>query len=105
MNFEFICRHDAHRTDDYWFEIDEYKRGEDQFLLVHLQFFKWSPAVYKRLIHDWRSFRTVVTAPLFACPRVDDEKLRKFVTKTGWRFLQDITCDNGETRPLFIHTA
>lgn len=104
--FEFVKRHDVLRTDDYWFEIDEYKRASgEQFLLVHLQFFNWSPSVFKRLLRDWRVFRQHVTAPLFACPRDADAKLFKFVTRTGWHFQQNVVCNNGETRPLFIHTT
>lgn len=106
MNFEFVKRHDVLRTDDYWFEIDEYKNaGGEQFLLAHLQFFNWAPSVFKRLLRDWRAFRTHVTSPLFACPKDADAKLAKFCERTGWRFQQNITCDDGATRPLFIHTT
>ena len=102
--FEFIKRHDVHRTDDYWFEIDEYKRGEDTLLLVHLQFFRWTPSVLKQCLREFKLFREHVRAPLFACPPVADAKWFKFVTMMGYRYLQDIVCEDGEARPLFIHT-
>ena len=104
MSLEFVQRHNVHRTDDYWFELDEYRDGERTMLLAHIQFFHWTPAAFKRALRDWRLFRKHVTAPLFACPKEADEKWRKFVTLTGFRPLQDILCEDGETRPLYIHT-
>lgn len=104
--FKLVTRHDVRRTDDYWFEIDEYEdAGGQRMLLVHLQFFRWSPSVLKQVIREFKQFRQHVRAPLFACPPVADAKWRKFVTLMGYRYLQDIPCDDGETRPLFIHTV
>jgi len=105
QEFQFVTRHNVRRTDDYWFEIDEYRSGEDQFLLAHVQFFQWKPAVFKRALRDWRLFRQHVTAPIFACPPIADKKWFKFVTLTGFRFQENILCEDGETRPLFIHTT
>lgn len=105
MSFEFVKRHDVRRTEDYWFEIDEYKdAGGKQFLLAHLQFFNWTPAVFKQVIREFKVFREHIAAPLFACPPVADKKWRKFVHLTGWRYQQDIVCEDGVERPLFIHT-
>lgn len=105
MSFEFVRRHNVRRTDDYWFEIDEYESASgEQFLLVHLRFFNWSVAVLKQVIREFRLFRKHVHAPLFACPPAIDAKWFKFVSKMGYRFQQNIICDDGETRPLFIHT-
>jgi hypothetical protein len=103
--FEFVTRHDVRRTDDYWFEIDEYRRGEDKLLLVHLQFFRWTPSVLKTVIREFKQFRQHVRAPLFACPPVDDAKWRKFVSMMGYHFLQNIECGDGFARPLYIHTT
>jgi len=100
----FVKRHDVLRTDDFWFELDEYRDGEQQMLLAHLQFFHWSPRVCRQFIQDWRVFRQYVTVPLFACPKDMDAKTFKFLCKTGWRFKQHIECDDGKIRPLFIHT-
>jgi hypothetical protein len=102
---KFVKRHDVRRTKDYWFELDEYRDGEQTMLLAHLQFFHWSPSVCKAFRKDWRLFRQHVKCPLFACPKDWDTKMFKFVSMTGWRFLQHIECEDGETRPLFIHTT
>ena len=104
-DFVFVQRHHALITDDYWFELDEYKRASgDQFLLAHIRVFKWTPSVCKRIRAQWRVLRGFVTCPLFACPEVDDDRWCKFVGMLGFKPLQQVVCNNGETRPLFIHT-
>lgn len=104
-DFVFVQRHHALLTDDYWFELDEYKRASgDQFLLAHIRVLNWSPSICKRIIKEWRLFRSIVTAPLFACPEVDDERWVKFVSLLGFKPLQQVICENGASRPLFIHT-
>jgi len=102
---KFVMRHNVLRTEDYWFELDEYTDGEQTMLLAHVQFFHWSPSVIKRGLRAFKLFREHVRCPLFACPPVADEKWRKFVALSGWRYQQDILCEDGETRPLFIHTT
>jgi hypothetical protein len=103
-DFVFVQRHQAHITDDYWCEIDEYRRaGGEQFLLAHIRVHHWSPSVCKRLLKEFRAFRRVCRAPLYACPEVADEKWVKFVSLLGFKPLQEVICDNGDTRPLFIH--
>jgi len=104
-DFVFVQRHPALITDDYWFELDEYKRASgEQFLLAHIRVHHWSPSVFKRILREWKVLRTCVTAPLFAVPEVDDDRWRKFVGKLGFKFLQDTVCVNGERRPIFLHT-
>lgn len=104
-DFVFVQRHPALITDDYWFELDEYKRASgEQFLLAHIRVHHWAPSVLKRILTEWRVFRQCVTAPIFACPEVGDAKWVKFVTALGFRPLQEVICNNGEQRPLFINT-
>jgi hypothetical protein len=99
-------RHDVRRTDSYWCEVDEYtNEQEERFLLAHIRVYRWSPSVAKQLREEFKTFRTICPAPLFACPEVADAKWIKFVSLLGFRFLQNTVCNNGETRPLFIHTT
>jgi hypothetical protein len=103
-DFEFVGRSTAHETPDYSFVLDEYRRPDGaQFLLAHLTFSRFTPSVFKKLLCEWRTFRERVTAPLFACPEHDDGKWHRFVTRTGWKYLLHIKCNNGEIRPLYIH--
>jgi hypothetical protein len=104
-DFAFVQRHPIQITDDYWCEIDEYRTaGGEQFLLAHIRVVHWSPSVCKRLIREFKTFRTVCRAPLYACPEVADAKWVKFVSLLGFKPLQDVICNNGAQRPLFIHS-
>jgi hypothetical protein len=102
-DFEFIERHRALTDNDYWFEIDEYVRGGDQLLLAHIRVARWSPSVCKRIDKQWAIFRQCVTAPLFACGELDDDKWARFVSRLGFEPFQIVTCLDGEQRRLFIH--
>jgi hypothetical protein len=104
MNFQFVKRHDIRRTYSYWCEIDEYESaGGEQFLLAHIRVTHWSPSVCKQLKAEFKTFRQHCAAPLFACPETMDKKWFKFVSMLGFQFQQNVTCNNGTTRPLFIH--
>lgn len=106
-DFQFVARYPALITDDYAFELDEYKRADGaQLLLAHILIHKWSHAVFKRIFHEWKVFRQCVRAPLFAVPKHNDEKWHKFVTALGFKpLLDDVPCVNGERRPLYLHTV
>lgn len=104
-DFKFVERIRIITTDDYWGEIDEYRRGGDQLLLSHIRVARWSPSVRKSLLRDWALFRQCVTAPLFATGLVDDDKFARFVAMLGYKLLiPTVTCLNGEQRRLFLHT-
>lgn len=102
-DFEYARTHRALTTDAYWFDLDEYRRGQDTFLLAHLRFDKWTPSVFKRVLKEWIAFRQCVTAPVFALGEVDDDKWARFVSRLGFRFHQQVNCINGTSRRLFIH--
>lgn len=101
-NWKFICRHHALTRPHYWFELDEYADGARQFLLCHIRFNKFTAGILKQVIADWDALLTCVKCPLFAVPEDDTPHWRKFVTRLGFVYLHDITCVNGERRPLFI---
>lgn len=104
---KLVAHHVAHDNDDCTFELDEYRNEQGhQMLLAHLKVHRWSKNALKRIIRDWTVFRQHITAPLFATPMVDDERWRKFVTRTGWRPTgQMVLCQDGIERPLYIHTV
>lgn len=102
--FKFVTRHPALITDDFEFELDEYRSGQgDCFLLAHILVHRWTPSVCKRIRHDWEVLRQCVKAPLFAVPKDNDDRWRKFVGMLGFEYLQDTICNNGAARPIFIH--
>jgi hypothetical protein len=103
-DFVFVQRHPLLLNDDFWLELDEYRRaGGEQFLLAHIRVHRWSPSVFKQIKHVWTTFRSCVTLPVFACPEVDDQRWVKFVTAFGFKPFQQVICNNGARRPLYIH--
>lgn len=91
-------------NDDYYFALEEYRRGNDQMVFVHLTVHKWTPRVFKELIKRWKQFREYVTCPLYAVGGVEDvEKWEAFVSLLGFKFLMNVVCENGAERRLFIH--
>ena len=104
--FTFHQNHTVLDKPEYCFDIDEYRRGQDQLLLAHIQVRQWSPTVFKTILREWRVFRQCVTQPLFACAGPGDtEKWERFVSHLGFRFLRNVICENGEPRRLFIHAV
>jgi hypothetical protein len=104
-DFVFVQRHPALITDDFWFELDEYRKATGELLLLaHIRVHRWAPSVCKRIRAQWRVLRQFVTAPIFACPEVDDARWHKFVSMLGFKFQQYIVGNDGTDRPLYIHT-
>lgn len=104
QDFKLRDRHRLHTADDFWFEVDEYVRGGDQLLIAHVGVSRWSPSVRRECHRVWDAFRKCVTGPVFTIGIKDDEKFERFVRSFGYRPFQTVTCVNGETRRLFIHT-
>lgn len=104
MDFKRLQRHLLHATDDFFFEVDEFARGGDQLLIAHVRVLRWSPSVAKECHRVWDAFRACVTVPVFTLGEVDDPKFERFVLSFGYQPFQTVTCENGETRRLFIHT-
>jgi hypothetical protein len=104
---DLLNRYVAHEDDDCTFLLDDYGDAEGrQMLLAHLEVHRWSRSALKRIARTWAIFRQHITVPLFATPKVDDEKWRKFVTRMGWRPTnQMVLCHDGIERPLYIHTV
>jgi hypothetical protein len=102
-DFTFHARH-THDTPDFTFELDEYRRApNEQRLLAHIAVHQWTPSVLKKILHEWRTLRKCVTAPIFVTPKDDDEKWIKFVQLLGFRPLNKVMCNDGVERNIFIH--
>jgi hypothetical protein len=106
-DFVFVSRTRVLDYDDYVFDIDEYRRGDEQRLTAHIAFENFNKQILKRVLHEWKIFRQCVTAPLFAyCGGYDTDKWVAFVSLLGFRPTDDfMTCNNGERRQIFIHTV
>lgn len=105
--FSFHDRHLILDYDEYWFEVDEHRRGDEQFLLAHIWFEKFTPSIWKRVLTEWKTFRSCVSQPVYAlCDDGDFQKWKHFVTRLGFKPTGiNVICNNGAERQLFIHTV
>jgi hypothetical protein len=101
MEFEFVVRHCVLDRPEYLFEIDEFRRGQDPFLQAHFVVHYWSPSVFKRILSEWRVFRSIVTTPLYALGEDDDDRWRRFVSHLGFKPFTTVVCNNGQQRSLY----
>jgi len=104
-DFEFFARHEIRRTDDFLFELDEYRRpGDDaQMMIAHMGVFRWAPSVLKQMRHDFALFRAVYRGDIYASPIDDEPKWHKFVKALGYRPLTTVRCLDGLERPMYIN--
>ena len=88
---------------EYEFEIDEFRRGDDQMVFVHMWVLDWSKSVLRDMLAAWKIFRQCVTCPLYAVAEIDDDKWTGYVSLFGFKPLTEVVLNNGEHRRLFIH--
>lgn len=84
--------------------LEEFRRGHDCMVFLHLTVWKKRASVYKEILRNWVIFRKHVTCPLYAVGGdVDQDKWEAFVSKLGFKFLTNVVCENGVSRRLFVH--
>lgn len=88
---------------DYYWSLEEFRRGEDQMVFVHLTVRKWTPRVWRNLQHVWSLFRKCVVCPLWAVSEDGTPKFEHFVSRLGFEFHSNVVCENGAERRLFVH--
>ena len=109
VDFEFAQRHLALDTPECTVELDEWRRASDgdQRLVAHIRVHRWSPSALKKMRREWALFRTLVTLPIFASPIPHEgpelKRWVRFVGLMGFRPLTTVLCEDGHTRPLYIH--
>lgn len=103
LQSEFVVRHRVVVHEEYWCEIDEYVVNGQQVLLCHIRFAHLSPSIFKRLLREWRTFRSVVKCPLYAFGELADDKWHRFVSHLGFvPTTHNVVCTNGQHRPIYI---
>lgn len=102
--FKFAAKHVVPSPPEWRAVIDEYRRGDEQKLVAHIDFFKFTPSVFKNYLAWWKLFRLVVKAPLFASGRVDDAKFERWCRLSGFVPIREVVCNDGSKRRIFIHT-
>lgn len=88
---------------EYLARLKVYENGGQKLPLLHLDFKKWTPKSFKKLLASWKLFRLSVRGPLFAIHNgSDDEKWRRFVERLGFEYFMNVDCPDGKNRRCFI---
>ena len=88
---EFLC------------ELQEFRRGNDQMVFIHLTTENWSLKTLRKMQNDFALLRECVTCPLYACGNDTDEKWAQFISLFGFRPLTEAVCTDGKRRRIFVH--
>lgn len=87
-------------------KLDKYHDADGAPLLyASILFRKSDAAALKQAQRRWYRFRQFVKCPIFASPRQNDATWEKFIAHIGFRPLQNILCNDGALRPLYLHTV
>jgi hypothetical protein len=65
QDFTRTARHIVNADTDYFSCLDEWRRGDDQMLLLHCYFLKVTPRVFRRVLDEWRVLRRVTDVPIY----------------------------------------
>jgi len=106
MGFEFYQEYEFVQP-EYRAVIHELRDPEGtQMLVLHIDVHQFKPSVMKRMIHEFKTFRSCTDAPLFAIePSPDDAKWHRFVSHLGFRYSSRVECTDGLTRRCYVSTA
>ena len=98
MGFEFYQEYEFVQP-EYRAVIHELRDGDQQMLVMHIDVHQFKPSVMKRMIHEFKTFRSCTDAPLFAIePSPDDAMWHRFVHRMGFRFSSRVECTDGLSR-------
>ena len=84
-----------------WIETQETADGQT-LNFFHCEVFYFNHSILRRMIKQWRIFRTHVPQALFVMGEVDDDKWASFIQHFGFRYLSTAPCTDGKERRIFI---
>lgn len=89
----------------YLFRLEEYRTDAgDQMLFVHMDVRQWNKSALQQMLREFSCFREHVTCPLYALGLSEDDKWLRFISKFGFvLLLDDVICENGAKRRLFVN--
>lgn len=103
MGFEFYAEHELSVSPEYRSMLHELRDGAQQMLVIHMDVFKFSPSVMKRMIREFAALRSCTGAQIFAIePSPDDAKWQRYVSHMGFEFLCRLECSDGLYRRCFL---
>lgn len=95
-------RHPVINTPEYTCVFDEFRYGDEQIMLVHLDIHKFTKSSLRRGLRDWSVLRQSVSVPLFAYGENDDAKYEHFMSLLGFQHISFIPCTDGRTRRVYV---
>lgn len=68
---------------------------------IHMDVFKWTKRVKEEFLHNWLSWASQQSRPLYAMPFIDNAKMDKWCSLCGFKLLEMHHCTDGVIRKLF----
>jgi hypothetical protein len=75
---------------EYTFDVEELRNGDAQMIFIHLDVHVWKKSVLKRLLTEFKAFRSVTDVPLFVSSPDSDAKWVHFISLFGFKYLLDM---------------
>src|SRR6187455_3003038 len=94
---------------EYYCGLEEFRRGDDQMMFIHMTVHQWSKAALTKAKREFKLLRQCVTCPIYSCgpmypnDEADVKKWESFVKLFGFKFLTNAMCTDGKQRRVFIH--
>jgi hypothetical protein len=103
-NWQHVATHILVNCPEYRWELEEHRDPDDnQMMFAHITVHKLAPGLLKRMKETYRLFRQHVSCPLYAVAgSLDDAKWARFISHFDFQFLNNVVCENGEKRRLFV---
>jgi hypothetical protein len=103
MGFEFHAEYALSDSPDYEAVLHELRDGDQQMMVIHMDVYKFSPSVMKRMIREFAALRSCTDALIFAIePNPGDTKWQRYVSHMGFEFSSRVECTDGLSRRCFV---
>ena len=101
--FEPYALHTLVDDAEYRSVLQEFRDGEQQMLLIHMDVFKFAPSVMKRMVRDFNALRQCTDTSIFAIePTPDNGMWHRYVSHMGFEFSSYVDCTDGESRRCYV---
>lgn len=70
---------------DYKFYLEEFQG----LPFLHIDVYKWSPTIFKRLKKDWNTLTELHGGPIFCCKEIETPSYLKFIAALGFKLFSE----------------
>jgi len=71
---------------------------------LHTDVFKWSKEIKQQYIKDLNQLQSLLNVPLYGLVEIENDKLSKFGSKVGFKFVKNLLGNDGNTYKIFIRS-